>query len=136
MNWVDPSGLVLPNAIGAIGGAVFGGVSSFVYTIVTAPPGPINIGTLVENTLAGAAFGAISGATFGATTISGAVVSSAVYGSGAGIVVGEASITAKEAVKAASEDSNDNTPSENDSPNNGDNIPSENGNLSKENPCK
>lgn len=89
---VDPLGLFLPNAIAAAGGAIFGAASGFWYTAMSTCDG-MDLSTadwsaVAENTIVGAAGGALTGATFGAATVGGAALGATVIGSSFGMNAG------------------------------------------------
>lgn len=92
---IDPLGLFVPNLIGAVGGAVFGGAAGFWYAVTTTCDGfnlsTADWGAVLENTLVGAAGGALTGATFGAATAGGAALGGVIIGSSFGMNAGQLS---------------------------------------------
>ncbi|WP_305885118.1 RHS repeat-associated core domain-containing protein, partial [Pleionea sp. CnH1-48] len=92
LSFVDPTGQFAVNAVNAIGGAIFGASAAFWYSIVTTACHS-NLWTtadwpvVIENTLFGAAAGAITGAGFGTLLLENSA-GALVFGSTTGMLGG------------------------------------------------
>jgi RHS repeat-associated protein len=96
LSFNDPTGQFFPNAVGAIGGAIFGGASSFFDTLISTAR--CKNGAMVpdweavfESTLKGVFFGAIGGATFNFTSVGTVINVARSAGTVSGILSGVAS---------------------------------------------